>query len=346
MKKIKRIHWLPLLSHMLIMWVIINRKVLSLLFHSYPNEKDFELVWESFLNLNFGSPNYYYIINCVFILVPLVEINYWLVIKKYNFLKSLLITAGLTTLYAISISMPIQITEVGYRAGRTIFLLTFYAIAYGFIRKLIYQYLLNKTNIIERYDHELQTLRAQWNPHFFFNSLNYLYGTALEENAKRTSEAVEMLSKMMRHSVSTANQQWVPLKQELEFIHQYFAIQKVRLPNRPSIDISLSIETDGHDYKIPPMLILPFVENAFKYGISLEKPCFIKMSILVNKNDFTLEINNSIFNTSHLKGNETGLVNTKKLLSLIYGDKYTLIQLKAEATFQIKLMMPLTKLFL
>ncbi len=182
-------------------------------------------------------------------------------------------------------------------------------------------------------------------PTFFFNSLNFIYGTALEENAKRTSEAVEMLSRMMRYSVSTANQQWVPLQHELEFIDQYFAIQKLRLPNDPSIDIFQTIETDREDYKIPPMLILPFIENAFKYGISLERPCFIKLSIIVRNNDFTLEISNSIFNASQFKGSETGITNTKKLLSLIYGDKYTLIQQKSETTFDIKLKIHLSRLF-
>ncbi|WP_316792608.1 sensor histidine kinase [Pedobacter frigoris] len=350
MKKIKPLYWIPLLGHMLIIWIIINMKAFSRLYYSYPNEKDLELAWESFMNRNFESPNYYYIINCLFILVPLIEVNYWLVIEKYNLLKSILITIGIFFIYQIIISIPIPISEikisqVGLRAIEPILLLTFYATGYGFARKLICQYLKKKTDTIQRYGHELQTLRAQWNPHFFFNSLNYLYGTALEENAPRTSEAVEILSKMMRYSVSTANEQWVPLKQELEFIDQYFAIQKLRLPNHPNIAISQSIETDAEDYKIPPMLILPFVENAFKYGVSLEKPCSIKMSILVSKNDFTLEINNSIFNTSHLKGNQTGLVNTKKLLSLIYGDKFTLIHQKTEAAFQVMLKLHLTRLF-
>jgi sensor histidine kinase YesM len=345
MKKIKPLYWLPLLAHMLIMWTLINMRVLSRLYYSYPSEKEFELAWESFISHNFESPNYYYIVNCVFIIVPLVELNYWLVIRKYNLLKSTLITSGIFFIYQIIISIPIPISEIGIGAIEPILLFTFYATGYGLIRKLICQYLKQKTDTIQRYDHELQTLRAQWNPHFFFNSLNYLYGTALEENAGRTSEAVEILSRMMRYSVSTANVQWVPLQQELEFVDQYFTIQKLRLPNHPRIDISQSIETDYGDYKIPPMLILPFVENAFKYGISMEKPCFIKVSILVNEYDFTLEINNSIFNTSQIKGSETGLANTKKLLSLLYGDKYIFIHRKLETTFHVTLQMRLTRLF-
>ncbi len=167
MKKIKPLYWIPLLVHMLIMWILINMKVLSRLYYSYPSQKDFDLAWESFINHNFGSPNYYYIVNCVFILVPLVEVNYWLVIRKYNLLKSTLITIGVVILYSVIISIPFKITEVSYRFWGTIFLTSLYMISYGVIRRLICKYLKSKTDTIQRYDHELQTLRAQWNPHFF-----------------------------------------------------------------------------------------------------------------------------------------------------------------------------------
>ena len=93
------------------------------------------------------------------------------------------------------------------------------------------------------------------------------------------------------------------------------------------------------------MLLLPFIENAFKYGISLDRACFIQLSIIAKNGNFKLEVNNSIFDTLHIKGNETGLANTKKLLSLLYGDKYTLVHGKSETKYHVTLSIPVTRLF-
>ena len=203
MKKINFNPWLVLLAHMLVMWIAINMNVLARFFDS---SQYLHAAWENLLNRNFRWPNYIHRINCVLVIVPLIELNYWFVIKKHKLIKGLLITITFVTLYQYISSFIFAHTTPNYafsleltpRVARVLFIFTFYAFTYGVIRKLIYLYLKNKTDTIQRYGYELQTLRAQWNPHFFFNSLNYLYGTALEENAPRTSEAVEILSRMMR----------------------------------------------------------------------------------------------------------------------------------------------------
>lgn len=111
----------------------------------------------------------------------------------------------------------------------------------------------------------LNLLRSQINPHFLFNTLNSLYGTALQENAERTSEGIQKLGDMMRFMLYENNQNTIALTREIEYLKSYIDLQKLRIANSPQIIIESQIDESLQGLQIAPMLLIPFVENAFKH---------------------------------------------------------------------------------
>ena len=115
----------------------------------------------------------------------------------------------------------------------------------------------------------LDFLRSQINPHFLFNTLNTLYGTALQENSERTAQGIQMLGDMMRFMLHENHQHKILLSREIEYMRNYIELQSLRTSASPDIGIQTKIEEVLDEKFIAPMLLIPFVENAFKHGISL-----------------------------------------------------------------------------
>ena len=171
---------------------------------------------------------------------------------------------------------------------------------------------------------ELSFLKAQINPHFLFNTLNSIYSTAITENAKNTSTAVVKLSALMRYITSVSNQQFVPLSKELEYIRNYIDLQKNRF--QETIQLVYKVEGDVANKQIVPLVLIAFIENAFKHGINPEEESSIDISIEVKETTLTFHIRNN--KVSHIQELELpsglGIENTKKRLQLIYPDKHLL----------------------
>lgn len=183
---------------------------------------------------------------------------------------------------------------------------------------------------------ELSYLKAQINPHFLFNSLNSIYALALEKS-DLAPEAVLKLSGMMRYVLNDANQEFVPLEKEIAYITDYVALQEIRLGDTATINYTVSGNTLG--CKIAPMLVIPFVENAFKYGVNPEKKSVIGISVITSDGVFQLHvINNKVKTLSYPEEkNEIGLENTKQRLQLVYPGKHELVLQETDATFEVKL---------
>ena len=115
---------------------------------------------------------------------------------------------------------------------------------------------------------DLQFLRSQTNPHFLFNVLNTLYGTALQKKADRTSEGIQKIGDMMRFMRHENKLDLIEMRREVEYLENYIALQKLLTQSSPGIIIEDNIKGQNCKYKIAPMLLIPFVENAFKHGIS------------------------------------------------------------------------------
>lgn len=174
----------------------------------------------------------------------------------------------------------------------------------------------------------LDFLRSQINPHFLFNALNTLYGTALQENAPRTSEGVQRLGDMMRFMLHENHLEKIELSKEIAYLLNYVSLQRLRTQTSDDIKIEVNVEEDDCEHTIAPMLLIPFVENAFKHGISLRKRSWIVVSLSCDENHIYFDAYNSV----HLKPDNDpekaslgiGLNNVKRRLALLYPRKHEL----------------------
>jgi len=178
-------------------------------------------------------------------------------------------------------------------------------------------------------DANLNFLKSQINPHFLFNALNTLYGTALQEQAERTGEGIQKLGDMMRFMLQENIEDKIPLSRDVDYLNNYIDLQKLRTSTSSQVSIEIQIEEQLNNLQITPMLLIPFVENAFKHGISLQYPSHIKITLQINNSTLYFDVHNSI----HLKQDNDpeklksgiGLQNVKQRLALIYPGRHELI---------------------
>ncbi|MEO8712084.1 MAG: histidine kinase [Parafilimonas sp.] len=173
---------------------------------------------------------------------------------------------------------------------------------------------------------DLQFLRSQINPHFLFNILNTLYGTALQENAERTAEGIQKLGDMMRFMLHENNLDFIQMDKEIEYLKNYIALQKLRTQSSPEIIIEDNISELNCNHKIAPMLLIPLVENAFKHGISLKEKSWIKINLECTEKEILFEVYNSMHvkdeNDPEKERSGIGLKNVMERLKLIYGSRF------------------------
>lgn len=176
----------------------------------------------------------------------------------------------------------------------------------------------------EKLKAELSFLKAQINPHFLFNTLNNIYALA-SARSEHTAAAVMKLSSIMRYVLTEARNDLVPLEKEIQFTSHYIELQKMRLTDKTIIEFSVRGEPLGR--QIAPLLLLPFVENAFKYGISTREYSPINILLEIKDNSLYFSIcNHKQLNTMLRATDNTGIgiSNTKRRLDLFYGDRYSL----------------------
>jgi two-component system, LytTR family, sensor kinase len=192
----------------------------------------------------------------------------------------------------------------------------------------------------------LDLLKSQINPHFLFNSLNTLYGTALQENADRTSEGIQKLGDMMRFMLEENVQDKISLNREIDYIRNYISLQKLRTQESPNITIQTNIDDQVNNLSITPMLLIPFIENAFKHGISLREPSHIKITLHVEGGNIFFDVYNSIHTKQgdDPEKNNTGigLNNVKQRLQMFYPGRHELIIRENSKEFFIHLTIQLT----
>jgi len=169
---------------------------------------------------------------------------------------------------------------------------------------------------------ELSFLKAQINPHFLFNTLNNIYTLAVikDDNAP---DSIMKLSNIMRYVTDDVSEDFVPLQSELDCINDYIELQRLRTGEKTSID--LSIKGDIKNKKIAPLVLMTFIENVFKYGISKHEESAITILISATSDSIIFFCENSVFN-DHKPNQRTGigLINTKKRLEHLYPGKHLL----------------------
>ncbi|RZJ69879.1 histidine kinase [Flavobacterium sp.] len=175
----------------------------------------------------------------------------------------------------------------------------------------------------EKLESELSFLKAQVNPHFFFNVLNSIY--ALTGENTQAQEAVYNLSRLMRHVLYGTKQQLVLLSKEVNFMEDYLKLMKLRLTE--NVLVTFEKPDDLQEAEAMPMLFLPFIENAFKHGVSSLHPSYIHIKLEQHEHILEFDIKNSMFPdqpTDKEESNGIGLVNSQRRLDLIYPQKYSL----------------------
>ncbi|RYU90309.1 sensor histidine kinase [Mucilaginibacter terrigena] len=176
----------------------------------------------------------------------------------------------------------------------------------------------------EKISSELSFLKAQINPHFFFNTLNNIYALTVV-NVETSRTALHQLSRMMRYVLYDTQNSTALLSQEIAFIKDYISLMQLRLTER--VTVNFITPNPLKEYPVAPMLFLTFVENAFKHGVSDTQPSTIDVIIEQNDNRINLMVKNAIFKTqgSNIEENQgIGLNNTIRRLDLLYPGKYTL----------------------
>ena len=171
---------------------------------------------------------------------------------------------------------------------------------------------------------ELSFLKAQINPHFFFNTLNNIYALTLID-VETAREALHRLSRMMRYVLYETQSGTTLLSKELAFLGDYIQLMQLRLTDK--VTVTLNVPSPLRDQSIAPMIFLPFVENAFKHGVSTLDSSRISVNIEQQERQLQLDVRNTVFSQkppSLEVRNGIGLVNTRRRLDLLYPGQYAL----------------------
>ena len=187
----------------------------------------------------------------------------------------------------------------------------------------------------ENLTHQLEYLKFQINPHFFMNTLNNIHAL-IDIDPEQAKGSIIMLSKMMRYILYEGNKSTIPLQREIDFINTYISLMRMRYTDKVTISIDMPKDTvDGME--IPPLLLITFVENAFKHGVSYQNDSFIEIHLTVENGILLFNCRNSKAKEANQEQGGVGLVNVKKRLDLIYGDQYTLDIQDRDDTYNIEL---------
>jgi len=195
----------------------------------------------------------------------------------------------------------------------------------------------------EKLSTELNLLKSQINPHFFFNTLNNIYSLAIQKSGK-TPEAIVKLSELMRYIIYDTDKDKVPLSKEIDYIRNYIELEKLRL--RDNADIRFVVDGDLSEKLIEPLLILPFIENAFKHGIGHHQASNVFIRISIQDSRLNLLVENPVMdrtNNPEDKKQGIGRTNAERRLQLLYHNNYSLETTATDAVFRVDLTINLNR---
>lgn len=211
-----------------------------------------------------------------------------------------------------------------------------------YVLKFYYEYRRAERQRIElaviNKDMQVNLLKQQLSPHFYFNTLNNLYGLARGNNEK-LSEALHQLQNIMRYVIEDCNQPKVLLSQEINFLQSYIALEKLRYEQNTVIEMKVQGEPDGQS--IIPLLLIQFVENAFKHGMKEKSDRnWMKANMQINNDELQFEVDNSYYDATISQG--IGINSVKHILNLQYEGKYDMKMLHEENRFSVTLKLNLS----
>jgi len=184
---------------------------------------------------------------------------------------------------------------------------------------------------------ELDFLKSQVNPHFLFNTLNNIQSFIVQDNKTKSIELIGRLSEFMRFALYECDEEYIDLDKEISMLNDYVELEKVRCDDRVSISFVASGNFD--DFMIPPLLLMPFVENAFKHGADnqLDKS-WISIIISIQNNTLKLNVSNNFsLNEHNEKPGGIGLQNVSKRLQHYFAGRFSLTAVAKNDTFEADL---------
>lgn len=188
----------------------------------------------------------------------------------------------------------------------------------------------------ERLSAQIASLKSQINPHFLFNTLNNIYATTIDSSPK-AADMVDKLSEMMRYTMNESQFGFVALEDEINYVTNFIELQKVRLDKSVKLDYK-SLENVSF-LRIAPMLLIPFIENAFKHGVNSEQKSHIRIEMELRNKEFRLFVMNNKVCVQRDVGesNRLGIHTTKRRLELIYPSRHLLVIYDGEKEFTVSL---------
>jgi len=181
---------------------------------------------------------------------------------------------------------------------------------------------------------QISLLKAQMEPHFFFNTLNNLR-YLLRAAPEKADNAIIQLSDLLRYTVYTSEVDKVSLSEEITYIKNYIELQKIRLPSEVGVETKFNISVS--EKQIPPLLLIPFIENAFKYGVSAQYPGFIIIEVTADEKQFQMRVNNRNYRHKVPGSTGIGISNVKRRLAYYYPDNHTLEIQNTDTYFTVTL---------
>lgn len=218
-------------------------------------------------------------------------------------------------------------------------MVTGFSLAIELTFELFKEILLKQEIEAEKNKAELALYKAQIDPHFLFNTLNTLYALVVT-GSEKTESAFVLFSDMLRYMYSGTVKDLVSVESELKYIRQYTELQSLRLNAHTSVQLDTA--SDGSCGSIPPMLLITFVENAFKYGTSAERDCRILIYIHAENGELTLKTENTVMRQRTDGKTGIGIANCRKRLEMLYPERFLLTTAREGDTFKAELKIKLT----
>ena len=260
-----------------------------------------------------GKHRYDLLINLIMITVFGISLHYW--------------TDFANNLYGVHMRIDDTLSDFTNTLRESLNLAIFAggSTALALARKWVTADQMLKESEAARAQSELKNLRSQINPHFLLNTLNNIYAlTAIDQS--RAQDAIQQLSKMLRHLLYDNQEREVSLTDEIQFIENYINLMKIRLSQNVDVTFHRQVALPG--IKVAPLIFISLIENAFKHGVSPTEPSFIHVSITATEHEITCQIENSNHPKSinDRSGHGIGLNQVQRRLDLAYPGRYTWVK--------------------
>ncbi|RIA09526.1 histidine kinase [Flavobacteriaceae bacterium MAR_2010_72] len=297
---------------------------------------------QSFLNALFFIPGHLIMVyTLLYFLVPKFLLKRRFLPFFIGFVILVMICALYTVIAQLSVSSNPSLSGANITVGRNILPFIHVGAIAASIKLLKHWYFQRQLTIEAEQQKtiaELKLLKAQLHPHFLFNTLNNLYSHTLDASPK-SPEIVMKLSGLLRFMIYESNSARIPLSAELELLQSYISLEQLRYGDR--LEVSITISGAIEKFQIAPLLMLPFLENAFKHGTSRQiDQCWISFDLAIEEHTMRFKLVNSIDPIAdHDYGNlgGLGLQNVKRRLQLLYKDQHNLQLVKLDEVFVVTL---------